>query len=322
MHIIDLPKYYPGTAYLELIDKIISDNKHYDEILTIYQIGSISTPGISDIDLVFVFKDNCDFKTNIKINLFKNEKYLLYHNPFGIPEKYVKEISEINMFSNFRLLYKKENNENYIVKNNRINDAIKIQTALEYLLKFFISLSIQSELRVYKVRSLLLEIKALKYDFEILENTSNELIKCFNNLLDIRENWFSIKNCKRYFVNEILVLFPLLFDYLKIMLNKNIFKMQIDNEFNCLKNYKLILKNDFNYKSSGIGRYLLNWGINSNKLFNIANRFNKYILELSWINKFEENDIIMKKFDTEKKLILYNNKYLPYFLPLKSSLSI
>jgi|WetSurMetagenome_2_1015567.scaffolds.fasta_scaffold72159_3 hypothetical protein len=322
MHLIDLPKYYPETAYLKLIDKIVSSYKHYDEILMIYQIGSISTPGISDLDLVFVFKDDLEFKINIKEKLIKKENYLLYHNSFGIPDKYVNDIYVINMFSNFRLLYKKENDENHIVKNNRINEAIKIQTALEYLLKFFISLSIQNELRAYKVRSLLLEIKALRYDFEILGNTSNELMKCYNNLLDLRENWFNINKCKRYFVIEILTLFPLLFNYLKIMLNKNIFKLPIENDFNCAKNYKLILKNDFNYKSSGIGRYLLNLGFNSKKLFNLASRFNKYILELIWINQFEENDIILKKFEIEKILISYNRKYLPYFLPLKSSLNI
>jgi hypothetical protein len=322
MHLIDLPKYYPESTYLKLIDKIIGNHKNYDEISMIYQIGSISTPGISDIDLIFVFKDNCDFKINIKKYILKKENYLLSHNPFGIPEKYVKDISGINMFSNFKLLYEKEYNKNLIAKDNRINDAIKIQTALEYLLKIFISLSIQNELRTFKVRSLLLEIKALKYDFEILENTSNELMKCFNNLLDLRENWFSINNCKRNFVNEILALFPLLLNYLKNILDKNIIKLPIENSFNYTKNYKLILKNDFNYKSKGIGRYLLNWGIKSKRVFNLANRFNKYLLELKWMNKFDENDIIMKKFEAEKNLISYNNKYLPFFLPLKSSLNI
>jgi hypothetical protein len=57
LQFLGLPKFHPAEAYRVAIGRTVDRLSRYPEIAAIYQIGGISTPGISDIDLVVVFRD-------------------------------------------------------------------------------------------------------------------------------------------------------------------------------------------------------------------------------------------------------------------------
>ena len=70
--LIDKPKYIPLEEYNNLIEKVIVELSKEISIKSIYQIGSIKNPGISDLDLVCVFRDDKECTLNIQ--------NLLYHS--------------------------------------------------------------------------------------------------------------------------------------------------------------------------------------------------------------------------------------------------
>jgi hypothetical protein len=59
--ITDLPHRVIPTAYDNAIQKMAEWLMQFSEVLSVYQIGSVSQPGISDIDMVAVFKDDASF---------------------------------------------------------------------------------------------------------------------------------------------------------------------------------------------------------------------------------------------------------------------
>ena len=79
---IDKIKYYPYESYQSAISKYL-DNIPLDGILSVYQVGSIRNPGISDIDLLIVFKDlKRDLFGKYSVSRLSEENhYLFSHNP-------------------------------------------------------------------------------------------------------------------------------------------------------------------------------------------------------------------------------------------------
>ncbi|RKX91672.1 MAG: hypothetical protein DRP84_11250 [Spirochaetes bacterium] len=86
--IVDRAKEFPKSVYEnakeEFLRKIDLDN-----IKSIYQVGDVSVPGISDIDLFIVFNDNSkDFLYRYSIkNLSAVSQYIFSHEPWFMDEK-------------------------------------------------------------------------------------------------------------------------------------------------------------------------------------------------------------------------------------------
>jgi len=79
---VDRVKYYPYENYERTVEKYLN-NISSDKIKSVFQVGSVKVPGISDIDLLLVFKNSQrDFLVNYGINHFNQmEQYLLSHRP-------------------------------------------------------------------------------------------------------------------------------------------------------------------------------------------------------------------------------------------------
>lgn len=55
---IDYPTPIDRSAYDDLKVKIISDLNSFRQVKSIYQMGSVNEPGISDLDIICVFEEN------------------------------------------------------------------------------------------------------------------------------------------------------------------------------------------------------------------------------------------------------------------------
>ena len=56
--LIDILIYVPSDNYKILIDKIVDKLSKDVNVQSIFQVGSIKNPGISDLDLFCIFKDD------------------------------------------------------------------------------------------------------------------------------------------------------------------------------------------------------------------------------------------------------------------------
>ena len=70
---IDYPKFVPRAEYDKAIDRMVEKLKKIQGIVSVYQIGSINDPGISDIDLVAVFEDKISCNIDPRDNLSRIE---------------------------------------------------------------------------------------------------------------------------------------------------------------------------------------------------------------------------------------------------------
>ena len=64
MRIVDIPQKFDEDAYHIAMDRQVQALSKVEGVKSIYQIGGLSTPGISDIDLVVVFEEG--FKYDVR----------------------------------------------------------------------------------------------------------------------------------------------------------------------------------------------------------------------------------------------------------------
>jgi hypothetical protein len=318
MRCIDIPIFVPDEEYSLLTDKIVSKFKSADEVLAIYQLGSVSTPGISDLDLLFIFKEDIYFKPDVKKGLNDISNYILIHNPYGATVKYLKESVGRTFYNNFKVLYSEISlNE---LPDKIYNLRIIKQECIEYLLKFYINFSTQMGIKILKVRNLLLEIKALKQDLDILGFTDHKIYYLIEENISIRNNWYQSSNSMNAFLNNVTDLHKCLDDFMKEVFSKYCFVFPNETDFRFSRNYGLIRDNNFFLRSRKRlfipGQFIFN----NKKYFNLLNRFICHELHLPWIFEFVGNEDIMDKINYDISHTEYNSIHFRNFLPLKGPL--
>ena len=85
--LIGFPSIIPLDKYDSLKTKLVSKLLSDDTILSVYQMGSVKDPGISDLDIICIFKNNSENRTDYRKKLSLNEKMILTHGLFGVEQK-------------------------------------------------------------------------------------------------------------------------------------------------------------------------------------------------------------------------------------------
>lgn len=204
----NIPREYSLRDYKESIDYLLQRYSKIKNIISIYEWGSVSIPGISDIDLVFVFKKTTDkalplFKKSFYF-LNKKIRYLGSHPFFFIDEETFHNVKYIYQKTNFRLLYGKDikiknlnAKEKYYANIALINDLI-----IRHYPRDFIEQSVD---KTINVRDTLLRLNSLGYTIKTLKNLTKDGCDSWNQTLyrikNLRKDWFKLKD-----FNEIALL--------------------------------------------------------------------------------------------------------------------
>lgn len=292
--------------------------KNLDGVVSIYQIGSVSNPGISDIDMMVVFEDDTVQKAD-PVRDFQTDQYLFTHQIYGVPSKYWSELRQLTFFHNYKFIWGEEMEEGEIDLSKENEESLKRQIALEFLIKMYAVLLVQRKYDILKLRSFLLEGKALIYDLEFLGIDSGKLHQLVKKIIDWRVEWFvqqpSLKEV-RDLVNE---LYLVLEQFLKAEFERGLFYLPTSDSIQLSRN--MTVKND-RFQGSSSGFTFPSFGLlNERKHFNLLNRFNKF--EISFPYKLpEEDSVLAKRFKLLSELRAYNSKHLPGFLIPASSLKV
>jgi len=317
---VDYPKCVAIEEYNKSIQRMVEKIKNYNGIVSIYQIGSVSTLGISDIDFIVIFEDKHICNANPLEQLTGIDRYLFLHNLFGVSRTQYIETKLFNYFHNYRLIWGKdiEIPKNILTDNDE--SEIKYQIAMEYLLKMYISLTIQLNYCIVKLRSFLLEVKAIAYDLEFMNTKTGLLYDTVNDVVELRNTWFKNKvSC-----NDISILIADFYNNLEKVLIWHLENKEFYLPGWVRPDISGHIKIGYSGKLSYIHRGWIFppiisklWG----KYFNLQNRFNTF--EFHFPYKFPpQTGIISKRFTCLKAMKEYNEKYLFYFSPLMSSLNI
>lgn len=311
---IDHPVFYPIEEYEKSINRMLDRLKQQEGLSALYQIGGISAPGISDIDLVVVFADKFKTQFNPLANLISPDNYFYVHSLFGACVSNFKTLNEFLLQVNYKLRYGKDIPIENTKNNNSDEKILKTQIAVEYLLKNLISMQRQRLTGIVRVRSLLLEINAIKYDFELLNINSGRIVELVYELVHWRNVWFS----KRPSDKKINVWF---LEYLKEMevLLRSIFEMNCfysENELplRLMRTSKLINNSEFSLSLSGLPLGFIPF-LKKQKLQRIAFRLSRINVQVP-VKRPEAESIIDKRFNRMRELDGYNKSHLPFFQPL------
>jgi hypothetical protein len=314
---IDHPVKISVSQYEDLKVKLISQLLAQDNIISVYQMGSVKHPGISDLDIICVFTNESQCHENFRINLDVDEKNILTHGLFGIEEKDLVKSMSHNLISNLKHLGGKDLGLNKA--GICTSDEFKKQIALEYLVKMLVTINAQVTMRIVKLRAFLLLAKAIEFDLQLLNIKSGKLYDLVQQVIEYRNNWYSNKPSNKD-ITDLVLRFN---KELKLFLEKELlvsdlylpavtfnlpgnFIIQKDDEFSVVHR-GMVLPNQFSF----LGK----------KYINLQFKLNSFSYKIPF-NIPTENSAHNERFKFSKNLVNTNKKQFPRFLPLTTSLSI
>ncbi|MFC2175549.1 hypothetical protein ACFLR1_01095 [Bacteroidota bacterium] len=318
MKFIDIPQVRTLKDYSYSIDEMASRVQKLEGVVSIYQIGSVSNPGMSDIDMLVVFDDEASIPSD-PVRDFSPDTYLFTHQLYGVPKSRWEDLRAYTFFHNYRFISGQELPEQRTVLAVADERALKVQIALEFLVKMFVVLTVQLKYDIVKLRSFLLEGKALIYDLEFLGIDSGELFRLVNQVIEMRAEWWQRKPSDKELSTLIKDLYHELTTLLQTEFSKNPLFLPLTESFKIARNIQ-ISNGEFSANSSAI--VFPNFGIlNEKKHFNLLNRFSNFSFTFPY--KMPEADsVIEKRFKLLSELRSHNNKNLPGFLIPASSLKV
>jgi hypothetical protein len=313
----DYPYPVPPKNYENAIQGMVEKLRRREEIISIFQIGSISNPGISDIDLVVVFRENGAFHLNPLEGLSKIERYLFIHPPLGVVKLDFIEARRYTFYHHWNLLW----GEPFLEEGNDLSEGearcLKIQTALEYLIQNYINLTIQRAYGTFSVRTLLLNMKAMLFDLQLLSVFSGRLYELLETLVTWRNNWFQIKPSKTQLAGWIHDCYEELHAFLKTLLRVEKVYAPEWGTLRISKNVTLVPSEEFfcNHQGiilPGLLRYF------GKKYFKIQRRSNHFFFHLP-IQKIQIPPVLAKRFKLEYRMVRFSRDR--EFMALKSPLN-
>ena len=294
--------------------------KEQPGVVSILQVGSISNPGISDIDILVIFEDDVEYNANPLDALKSRDRYMFIHGLFGLPRKHFHEAQQYSVFHNCNLLWGEDHAWNTSDFADREIEILNQQIAFEFLIKMFITMSIQHTYKVIKLRGLTLHTKALLYDLEFLNINSGQLFDLIQTMLGWRNDWFTNTPSEGELQLWIKNFYVALRDFLHSILQKLKVYMPPEANFRLARNIVMVPSPQLDYSHTGVvlPGFLT---IVGNRIININNRCNRFEFQIPFTTTNISNTL-MERYRIIKKMKVYNSRYLKYFLPVAYALSV
>ncbi len=159
-------------------------------VVSVFQIGGVNNPGISDIDLAVVFEDGHKVCGDPCGLLSQAERYLFTHALFGINRGNFADASRYSFFHNYRLLAGESLPETADDADEDARITFQRHVAIEYLCRMYINMVVEKTFRIIKLRNLLLNAKALAYDLDFLRIAEGPLFELVQQVIVWRDEWF------------------------------------------------------------------------------------------------------------------------------------
>lgn len=190
LRLIDLPKKCDISTYQKSIERVVRWISDRDFARSVYQVGSVKHPGISDLDLFVVAKTGSCCDGNPLFALKETERYPFTHSCFLVGEEHLESFSKTSILHGFRLIAG-DNIGLEAAREVQPNVQVLRQIALEFVLKNYIDLSIQLAYKLVKARVFLQHVKGLRFDLELLKIHSGELHDAVQRGFELSDSWFN-----------------------------------------------------------------------------------------------------------------------------------
>jgi hypothetical protein len=318
MRFTDHPTPAPRSIYDEAVQGIIDRNQGLSGLKSIVQFGNITTPGISDLDLLFVFKSNQTCTATGLENLPPAHRNLFTHGIMAISEDQYTDNEYYTIWSEHHLVWGENPSATERKRNPAEDQSLKIQTAIEFLIANFIDIKIQKEYKIIKLRALLQHMKGILYDLEFLNDTHSVIHPHLLELKEMIKDWFAHTPSEKKLTDWFLSFEKLYDDYVHQVLLKHPLYLPSRDVFPISKN--MTLQNspavDFERKGILLPGLLSSAGRNYVKL---QHRFNQFVVSCPITH--EASPIVKDRFDFLVRMKKYNRQYLPNFMTITTSIT-
>ncbi len=187
---IDVPRPRSLADYAAVTERFVERLSRVPGVRAIYQLGSVSDAGISDLDFLVVVEGAYRGTEAPLAGVPAEDRYLITHAPFGVETTDVAAALRFSLFHNYRHLW----GDRVVAEPERSAEdtsALERQIALEYLVQMFVNLSVQRAFGVFKLRGLFLHLRALLYDLDYLGERQGPMRDVVERLVAFRRGWFA-----------------------------------------------------------------------------------------------------------------------------------
>lgn len=315
----DAPRFVTPEVYEQGLQRMCSQLAACAGVRCIFQIGHVNTPGISDLDLLVVFEDDARCELNPLVDLSRDDRYLFIHAPFAVSKGNYTEAMRHTFFHNYQLLWGTAPATEIEPLSSEDQAILKRQIALEYLVRIFMSFTVEITYGVLKLRNLFLHAKAMLYDCEFLGIEDGGLFDALKVMEKRRSKWFEKPPDCRTLAAGILSLYEQLRQFLSRFLEENHFYLPARSEYRLARHLKLLPSHQFQVVHRGVVPPSV-LGHLGPAYFKLENRLNHFDFRLP----FHTEDIppaISRLFALGEHLRAVNARWFPRFIPLTSPLS-
>ncbi len=316
----DIPRFVAPEIYQQAIDRMVERLKGLPGLVSVYQVGGVSTPGISDIDLFVVFADQVKVGKNPRENLSATDQYLFTHNLFGTSESFVSEIEQYTYFGKYRLLFGKEQKFVTSSIHTEYETSLKKQIALEYLVKACITSAVEHAYHTIKLRNLFLHAKALLIDLSFLGIENGKLKEAIQELVNARNNWFQHPLNQKNLNYLVQQYHTCLVEELSELLMREKFYLPSKANLQISRNIKLIPSAKFSVSSDGIFFPKAVMKLHG-KLPKLLNRMNQFGFHVP-VHRDSVPEINLNRYKFISSIVRYQKSHLPDFIPTAFGLNV
>lgn len=314
---IDRPIPVPASLYAEAVEFIGNHYRNPAEIRAVYRFGNISNPGISDLDILLVFKNDVRSDNNVLDQLPDKFRPLFTHGIMAMKEDHFSLNRLYTIWSDHQLIAGTELTVSHI-RNQEEEKMLKTQTALEFLAANYIDLKVQLSYGVVKLRALLQHLKGIRYDLEYLEIKSSPLLHMLDELRAWLDNWF-IKTPDDGTLSRWLMKWIREYDrFTQEMLSAHNMYLPDGNMLQIAGNQFISSSGLITFNRKGI---LLpdNLSFLNRKYFKLQNKLNAFYFTFPYSENGPE--FIKERFRFLSEMKAYNREYLPSFMTMTSSIT-
>ena len=267
-----------------------------------------------------VFDDGVTSDFRPLAELSAMERRLFLHDLYGTSRSHFGDIQRYTFFHNYTHLW----GDDLLTKERSVtptqSEALKAQTALEYLYKMYINATIERTYQILRVRGLLLHIKALMYDLQFLNVTSGRLFELISEMIRWRENWFNHVVAKESLISWHREFYGALRDFLAQTLNIKTFYLPRQSPLRIALNVTIHSGTSLSCDHRGFILPSVLCGL-GRKYFNIQHRWNTFTFSVP----YKHSDLprsIEERNNLLSAIVNYNKRHIPGFMAPASSLSI
>lgn len=218
MKFTDFPRAASREDYGRAIETVLRPLRSEPQVQAVFQVGGIRSPGISDVDLLVIFTDDARCALDPLAGLSAGQRYFFPHGQFGLSGRHFAGAVRFGFFHDYKLLLGEDPKPVVAELSAAERDRMNRQVALEYLVRLFVSMSVERTYGIVKVRNLLLVGRALSYDLDYLGATDSPVGKLVDEVVAWRDRWFEARPRDR----EIRAWFETLYRELEALLRSEL----------------------------------------------------------------------------------------------------